>query len=93
MPNELGFTVHHVIRRAATLCPDVEVVWGKGELGYGDVYRRVISLANSLLSLGIRKGTVISVADWNTLPMFEIHYAAAMIGAVVYPVNVRLPPD
>ena len=23
MPNELGFTVHHVIRRAATLCPDV----------------------------------------------------------------------
>ena len=93
MPNELGFTVHHVIRRAATLCPDVEVVWGKGELGYGDVYRRVISLANSLLSLGIRKGTVIGVADWNTLPMFEIHYAAAMIGAVVYPVNIRLPPD
>ena len=93
MLNELGFTVHHVIRRAATLCPDVEVVWGNSGLGYGNVYRRVISLANSLLSLGIRKGTVIGVVDWNTLPMFEVHYAAAMIGAVVYPVNVRLPPD
>ncbi|WP_069807573.1 AMP-binding protein [Vulcanisaeta thermophila] len=89
----IGFTVHNVIRRAAILCPEVEVVWEGNKYNYGEIYRRVISLANSLLSLGIYKGTVIGLVDWNTLPMFELHYAAAMIGAIVYPVNVRLPPD
>lgn len=89
----IGFTVHYVIRRASLLCPDTEVVTENTRLKYSDVYGRIISLANSLLSLGIHKGTVIGVADWNTLPMFELHYAAAMIGAVIYPVNIRLPPD
>lgn len=93
MPDGIGFTVNYVIRRAVTLCPDAEVVWEGRKFTYGEVYRRIISLANSLLSLGIHKGTVIGIADWNTLPMFELHYAAAMIGAVVYPVNIRLPPD
>lgn len=89
----IGFTVHNVIRRAATLCPETEIVWESNRVSYGEVYRRIISLATSLLSLGIGKGTVIGIADWNTLPMFELHYAAAMIGAIIYPVNVRLPPD
>ncbi|BDR91705.1 AMP-binding protein [Vulcanisaeta souniana] len=89
----IGFTVHNVIRRAATLCPETEIVWENRRISYGEAYNRVVSLADSLLSLGIRKGTVIGVADWNTLPMFELHYAAAMIGAIIYPVNIRLPLD
>ncbi len=80
-------------KESCDIVPETEIVWEDNRISYGEAYKRIISLANSLLSLGIRKGTVIGVADWNTLPMFELHYAAAMIGAIIYPVNVRLPPD
>lgn len=93
MQGNIGFTIHSILRRAKTLCPDVKVVWEDKEFTYGEIYSRVVSLANALLSIGVKKGSVIGVADWNSLPMFEIHYAAAMIGAVIYPVNVRLPPE
>jgi len=54
---------------------------------------RVKKAANYLRSIGVDKGSVVAVADWNTVRFMELHYAVGRIGAVIYPVNIRLPPQ
>lgn len=85
---------HSILRRAAKLFSERCVVFEHNTCKtYREMYKRVLRLSNSLLSLGIGKGNVIGVADWNTAKFFELHYAASLIGALIYPVNIRLPPD
>lgn len=87
------FTVFDILKRAKELSPEVEISYGDSKQTYRQTYERVLGLSNSLLSMGITKGTVVGVADWNTPKFVELLYAAAAIGAVVYPVNIRLPPE
>ncbi|WP_061992290.1 AMP-binding protein [Sulfolobus acidocaldarius] len=68
-------------------------VYGDNIYTYKEVYERVVKLANSLHNLGIKKGTTIGVADWNTNRFVELLYASALLGCVIYPVNIRLPPE
>jgi len=41
---------------------------------------------------GVEK-SVVAVADWNTPKFFELVYAITAAGGVIYPVNIRLPPE
>ncbi|MEM3832547.1 MAG: AMP-binding protein [Thermoprotei archaeon] len=88
-----GFTVFSFLKRAITLSPNIEIVQSNHRQTYRETYERVIGLANSLLSLGISKGTVIGVADYNTHKYVELLYASSLIGAIIYPINIRLPPE
>ncbi|MEM3186185.1 MAG: AMP-binding protein [Conexivisphaerales archaeon] len=88
-----GLLVSDFLRRAVELSPEVEIIYGDKKQTYKETYKRVLRLSNGLLSIGIKKGNVIGVADWNTIKFVELLYAASAIRAVVYPVNIRLPPE
>lgn len=92
-----GFTVFNILKRAKTIAPDAEIVYDNGNQSYRQTYRetyeRVIRLANNLLSLGISKGTIIGVADFNTPKYAELLYVSSLIGSVIYPINIRLPSE
>ena len=88
-----AFTVFEVLRRANELFPDAEIRYGEQRQSYRQTYERVLRLSAALAAAGIRRGTVFGVADWNTPRFVELFYAAAATGAVIYPVNIRLPPE
>ncbi|QAU14295.1 hypothetical protein EKH57_01255 [Halorubrum sp. BOL3-1] len=46
-----------------------------------------------LEDIGVETGTVVAVADWNTPEFFELLYAITGLEAVIYPVNLNLPPE
>lgn len=87
------FTVFEVLRRANELFPDVEIRYGERRQSYRQTYDRVLHLVAALREAGVDRGTVLGVADWNTPRFVELFYAAAATGSVIYPVNIRLPPE
>ena len=88
-----AFTVLDVLRRAHDLFPDVEIRYGEHRQTYRETYERALRLSAGLGAAGVRHGTVLGVADWNTPRFVELFYAAAALGSVIYPVNIRLPPE
>ncbi len=88
-----GYTVFNLLKRAVTIAPDAEIVYDNHRQTYRETYERVIGLANSLISLGISKGTVIGVADFNTHRYAELLFVSSLIGSIIYPINIRLPPE
>jgi len=71
----------------------VPVVSGHQTFTYHQLYERVVRLANRLVRLGMTPGTVVGVLDVNSHRHFELKYALSLIGAVIHPLNFRLPPD
>lgn len=87
------YIVHEVIRRTLITNPDQMVVSGSTRLTYGQMYARVLRLANSLKRLGIGPGVTVGVLDANTHRFLELHYALSMVGAVLHTINFRLSPE
>ena len=87
------FTVLDILRRANELAPEVAISYGEGRQNYRTTYERVLRLSGALAAAGVGRGTVIGVADWNTPRFVELLYGAAATGSVIYPVNLRLPPE
>ena len=87
------YIVHDVIRRTLVTNPDQVIVSGKTRLTYAEFYGRVLKLANSLKSLGIKAGTTVGVLDVNTHRFLELHYALSMLGATLHTINFRLSPE
>lgn len=82
----LGF-----LERAATIygdCPSV--VYNKVTYTWSQTHRRCLQLASSLVSLGIKRGQVVSVVAPNIPAMYELHFAVPMAGAVLNCINTRL---
>ena len=86
-----GFTVMSFLQRASRLFPDGKIIFGNASRTYAETYDRVIRASNACSSIGIAKGSVIGVADWNTPEFAEMLYVAGNLGAVIYPINIRLP--
>lgn len=63
------------------------------ELSFGDLRRRVESLAAGLQQQGLGKGERLGVVGKNSLEFFLLYGAAAALGAIVLPVNWRLSPE
>jgi len=59
------------------------------ESSYGELNERVNRLANGLLSLGIRKGDGVALMVGNRLEHLEIIFAAAKIGALAIPLDIK----
>jgi fatty-acyl-CoA synthase len=93
MPLNLSMFIDHAARQHG----DTEVVAREIE---GDLHRytyrqaeaRMKRMARALISLGVRPGTVGSLA-WNTHRHFELFYAVPGCGAVLHTVNPRLFVD
>ena len=87
--------IWQMLERAARLHPErIAVVDGEARLTYRQVARRAAGLAGHLRDRGIGPGDRIAILDDNSHEYLEAYYAAAYLGAVLVPLNVRLrPPD
>ena len=82
-----------MLARNARKCPDLEgVIFRDRRIRYRELDERVNRLANALLLKGIKKGDPVGLLMQNSKEMLEIFFAAAKIGAVNVPVNIRLSP-
>ncbi|XP_027078266.1 probable acyl-activating enzyme 5, peroxisomal [Coffea eugenioides] len=82
----LGF-----LERAATVygdCPSV--VYNNATYTWSDTHVRCLRVASSIVSLGIKRGQVVSVVAPNIPAMYEAHFAVPMAGAVLNTINLRL---
>jgi acyl-CoA synthetase (AMP-forming)/AMP-acid ligase II len=83
-----------MLARNARKCPDVEgVIFRDRRVKYREMDERVNRLANALLLRGIKRGDNVGLLMKNRKEMLEIFFAAAKIGAVNVPVNIRLSPQ
>ncbi len=88
-----SYVVHQLIERTLVTHPKQEIVSPGGRFTLEAFYRRVLRLAQSLKSLGLRKGMVAGVLDVNTHRFLELHYALSMLGVIIHTINFRLAPE
>jgi acyl-CoA synthetase (AMP-forming)/AMP-acid ligase II len=62
---------------------------GFRQITYGELNTRVNQLAHGLLSLGVRKGDSVAVLVGNRIEHLEILFAAAKIGALAIPLDIK----
>ena len=60
---------------------------------YKEFYKRVHKLANLLKSLGVEKGDMVAVMDWDSHRYLEAYFAVPMMGAILHMINIRLAPE
>lgn len=68
------------------------VACGDKRLTYEAFYDRTRRLASFLQGEGIRKGDVVSIIHYNCHCYLEAYFAAALSGAILNSINVRLAP-
>ena len=66
-----GFTVMNILRRASVLFPENKVIAGK-TLTYREIYENVSKISTSMNKMGISKGTVFAVADYNSMEFMDV---------------------
>src|SRR5919112_1973926 len=59
------------------------------QISYGDLNVRVNQLAHALLAIGLRKGDAVALSVGNRIEHLEIVFAAAKIGALAIPLDVK----
>ncbi|TKY56636.1 acyl-activating enzyme 6 [Spatholobus suberectus] len=79
------------LERAAIVYGDSHsILFDRTSFTWSQTHRRCLQLASSLSSLGLGRGQVISVLSPNTPPMYELHFAIPMCGAILNNLNLRL---
>jgi acyl-CoA synthetase (AMP-forming)/AMP-acid ligase II len=80
-----------MLERAERLYPRAEgCVDGARRLDYASVAARARALAACLKNRGVARGERVAILDHNSLEFLETYFAAAGLGAVLCPLNVRL---
>ena len=93
MTGGLKPSAFYPLERASRFFPGRLVVGPDARVSYGEMLGRVRRLAGGLARLGVGRGDFIGVIDFNTVRFMELAYAAALLNAVIVPVNYRLPPS
>ncbi|KAG2391389.1 hypothetical protein HKW66_Vig0128500 [Vigna angularis] len=82
----LGF-----LDRAATIYGDVpSIVYNHTTFTWAQTHRRCLQLASAISSLGIRRGSVVSVVAPNIPAMYELQFSIPFAGAILNNINLRL---
>lgn len=82
------------LRKAATVHPQrVAVVHGERRLDWQQVHARCRRLASALQAMGVGEGDTVAAMLPNTPAMIELHFAPAMLGAVLNTLNTRLDAE
>jgi len=98
---ELGFeaaisrqlVLGEMLARNARKYPDREAIIIKDRrVRFKELDERVNRLANALVAKGIKKGDKIGILMTNRIELLEVVFAAAKLGAVNVPLNIRLSP-
>jgi fatty-acyl-CoA synthase len=83
--------IWRTLERAAGLYPrKLAVIDGEARLTYAEVRARAAALARFFQSRGVDAGDRISILHSNAHEFLEAYYAAAGLGAILNPLNVRL---
>jgi len=90
-------TLTPLMERARRMFPRKEIITKAGpsleRSNYGEVTERIGRLANALERLGIGRGDRVATFSFNNTRHFELYFAAPCMGAVLHPLNLRLPPE
>ncbi len=90
-------TLTPLLERARRLFPKKEIVTKAGpgleRFTYEQMTERVARLANALEKLGVKRGERVATFAWNNARHLELYWAAPCMGAVLHPINLRLPPE
>ncbi len=82
------------VERSAEVYGDLPaVIHGQRRYTWAQVRERSARLAAALQSLGVGRGTTVSVMLHNTPEMVEVHYAVPALNAVLNALNTRLDAD
>jgi len=86
--------IKHILETPLFFAPDQEIIYrDKVRLTYRKVNERIHRLANGLKKLGVRKGDVVCVFDYDSHRYLECFFAIPMMGAVLHTQNWRLSPE
>ena len=90
-------TLTPILERARRMFSNKEIVTKAGptleRYTYGQMIERAGRLANALEKLGVKRGDRVATFAWNNSRHFEIYWAVPCMGAVLHPLNLRLPGD
>lgn len=90
-------TLTPLLDRAKRLFGKKEIVTKSGptleRYTYADMVDRVGRLANALEKLGVDRDTRVATFAFNNARHMELYFAVPCMGAVLHPINLRLPPD
>lgn len=90
-------TLKPIFERAPKLFGKQEIVTKVGpnleRYTYADWAVRVRRLANALEKLGVKRGDRVATFAWNNARHLELYFAVPCMGAVLHPLNLRLPGD
>src|SRR5882762_8418572 len=67
-------------------------ICGRTRLTFREVDERVNRLSSELARLGVGRGDRVAILSLNCHRFYEFYYAVPQVGAVVVPINFRLPP-
>ena len=74
--------------------PDQEIVYRDIRLRtYREFRERIGRLASGLSQIGVERGDVVAVLEWDSDRYHECYFAVPMMGAVMQTVNMILPPE
>jgi acyl-CoA synthetase (AMP-forming)/AMP-acid ligase II len=80
-----------LLEDAARAAPSREAAVGQGErLDYAGLHDRACSAAAALAAAGVGPGGRVAALDANTVDHLALYFAAARLGAVLCPLNLRL---
>ncbi len=90
-------TITPLMERARRLFSKKEIVTKAGpgleRYTYAEMTERVGRLANALEKLGIKRGDRVATFAWNNARHLELYFAVPCMGAVLHPLNLRLPSE
>ncbi len=82
-----------ILEHNAEWFPEKEaIIFNDRRLTYSEVKKRVDSLAQGLLEMGIEPGSTVAILLYNCSEFLEITFAVNRIGAFWLPLNFRLTP-
>jgi len=82
-----------VLSKRALITPNREAMISHGKsFTFSQLNERSSQMANALLGLGVNPGDRVGVLMANNNEFVETYFAAAKIGAVLVPLNIRLAP-
>ncbi len=86
--------IKHILEMPLVFSPNQEIVYrDKLRLTYRKLNERIHRLAGGLEKLGVKKGDVVCVFDYDSNRYLECFFAVPMMGAVLHTQNWRLSPD
>jgi long-chain acyl-CoA synthetase len=82
------------LKRSVASSPHkIAAICGSNRYSFSQLNERVDRLSAALALLGLRKGDRVAVLALKCHRFFELYYGIAQIGAVVVPINFRIPPN